>query len=365
MTLRIRALLGALVLAILAAAGALVLRYHVAPSGGQPGIDVATTGDLAGILDSADADGPQMAALALRKLEGSYYKPVDPQTLIDGERTALRGYLHSKKITNAAVPTANASGDVGQDAGRAADQLAYVQQHYASTLGRNGRSDLSEAALRGMLDSLKDPYTVYLSPREIQGLDESLSGGNFGGIGVYIYQLKDRRIVVQPIEQMPAARSGMKPGEVVDTVGGAPIRGLTLDRVEQLIRGEPGTTVHLTTHPYNAFNSRADVFDRPGNHSRSVGARENGERIRIRSAVGFRKNVGRRGAAGNSGWPSARCERVHSRPARQRRRPVGSRGKDLELIRRAGNDRFDDPPRRAALERRGAGDGHRRPRSAE
>jgi carboxyl-terminal processing protease len=252
MTLRIRALLGALVLAILAAAGALVLRYHVVPSGGQPGIDVATTGDLAGILDSADADGPQMAALALRKLEGSYYKPVDPQTLIDGERTALRGYLHSKKITNAAVPTANASGDVGQDAGRAADQLAYVQQHYASTLGRNGRSDLSEAALRGMLDSLKDPYTVYLSPREIQGLDESLSGGNFGGIGVYIYQLKDRRIVVQPIEQMPAARSGMKPGEVVDTVGGAPIRGLTLDRVEQLIRGEPGTTVHLTTHPYNA-----------------------------------------------------------------------------------------------------------------
>ncbi|HEY1653506.1 MAG TPA: S41 family peptidase [Candidatus Tumulicola sp.] len=251
MSLRIRALLGALVLVIVAAAGALLLRDHLTPGGGA-GIDVATTGDLADILGSTEADGPQMAALALRRLEGTYYKPVDPQTLMSGERTALRGYLHSKKILNAAVPAASASGDVGQDADRAADQLAYAQQHYASALGATGRTDLSEVALRGMLDSLKDPYTVYLSPREIQGLDESLSGGNFGGIGVYIYQLKDGRVVVQPIEQMPAARAGMKPGEVVDTVGGVPIRGLTLDRVEQLIRGEAGTTVRMTTHPYNA-----------------------------------------------------------------------------------------------------------------
>jgi carboxyl-terminal processing protease len=100
------------------------------------------------------------------------------------------------------------------------------------------------------MGSLKDPYTVYLSPREYRGLHESLSGGNFGGIGVYIYQLKDGRVVVQPIEEMPAARAGMKPGEVVDTVGGKPVRGLTLDRVEQMIRGDAGTTVVLTTHPY-------------------------------------------------------------------------------------------------------------------
>ena len=252
MTLRVRALLGALIVVIIAAAGALALRYHAAATGAQPGIDVATTGDVSGILDNADPNGPQMAALALRKLEDSYYKPVDPQILIAGETSALRGYLHAKKVPDPVLPGEAASGDVNQDASRVADQLAYAQQHYSAKLGTNGRSELSEAALRGIMDSLKDPYTVYLSPHEIQGLDESLSGGNFGGIGVYIYQLKDGRIVVQPIEQMPAARSGMKPGEVVDSVGGAPVRGLSLDRVEQMIRGEPGTTVRITTHPYNA-----------------------------------------------------------------------------------------------------------------
>lgn len=252
MTLRTRALLAALIVVIVSAAGTLLIRYHSAVPGAQAGIDVATTGDVAGILDASASEGPQLAALALRRLELTYYKPVDPQAPLAGESAALRNYLHAKKIPNVTLPSAAASGDTGTDADRVAAELAFAQQHYADKLGASGRSDLSEAALRGIMDSLKDPYTVYLSPREIQGLNESLSGGNFGGIGVYIYQLKDGRIVVQPIEQMPAARSGMKPGEVVDTVAGIPVRGLALDRVEQLIRGEPGTTVRMTTHPYNA-----------------------------------------------------------------------------------------------------------------
>ncbi|HKU81996.1 MAG TPA: S41 family peptidase [Candidatus Tumulicola sp.] len=246
MNFRIRALLGALVIVVVAAAAVLVVRYRDGAGAASPGIDVATTGDLSGILDANGADGPAMAAMALHKLEDTYYKPVDPQTLVAGERTALDEYLRSKKISEATLPAERGS----DEAGSAAAELAYAQTHYAGKLGPNGRTDLSEAALRGMLNSLKDPYTVYLSPREIQGLDESLSGGNFGGIGVYIYQLKDGRIVVQPIEQMPASRSGMKPGEVVDTVGGISIRGMTLDRVEQLIRGEPGTVVRMTTHPF-------------------------------------------------------------------------------------------------------------------
>jgi carboxyl-terminal processing protease len=118
-------------------------------------------------------------------------------------------------------------------------------------LGPTGVDDLTDAALRGIMNSVHDPYTVYLSPREIQGLNESLSGGNFGGIGVYIYQLKDGRIVVRPIEALPAARSGMKAGDVVDTVDGKAVRGLVIERVEALIRGEAGTTVHLRAHPYS------------------------------------------------------------------------------------------------------------------
>ncbi len=124
------------------------------------------------------------------------------------------------------LPGASASGVTSIDGAHAADVLAYAQDHYAADVGPNGRDDLTDAALRGIMSSVHDPYTVYLSPREIRGLNESLSGGNFGGIGVYIYQLKDGRIVVQPIEAMPAATAGMKPGEVVDSVDGKPVRGL-------------------------------------------------------------------------------------------------------------------------------------------
>ncbi|MDQ2991633.1 MAG: S41 family peptidase, partial [Candidatus Eremiobacteraeota bacterium] len=96
---------------------------------------------------------------------------------------------------------------------------------------------------------------VYLSPRENRSLNESLDGGNFGGIGVYIFQLRDKRVVLQPIEDMPAAHAGMTIGEVVTRVDATPIAGLAMDRVEQMIRGEVGTTVRLDTYPFKAPKS--------------------------------------------------------------------------------------------------------------
>jgi carboxyl-terminal processing protease len=251
MTLRIRALLAALIVVAVAGAGALFIAHRTAAVA-QQNFDVATTGDVRDLFAPLGSGSPQMAGLAVRKLAESYYKPVDPDAIVAGEQTALRAYLKSKNLANVTLPSQNAGGNAAQDADLAVTELAYAQQHYADKLGAAGRNDLSEAALHGIMNSLKDPYTVYLSAREYQGLHESLSGGNFGGIGVYIYQLKDGRIVVRPLEEMPAARAGMKAGEVVDTVGGKPVRGLALDRVETLIRGVPGSTVNMTTHPFKA-----------------------------------------------------------------------------------------------------------------
>jgi carboxyl-terminal processing protease len=249
MTFRTRALLAVLIVVAVAAAGALYIRNR-AVAAGPGGIDVATTGGLADVLGQTP-DGPQLVRMAIRDLQDVYYKPVDGEVVVKGETTALRDFLHSKHVANPSLRTDPAASDEDQ----AASTLTYAQQHYASALGSDGRDQLNEVALRGVMASMNDPYTVYLSPREIQGLNESLNGGNFGGIGVYIYQLKDGRVLVQPIEELPAARSGMKPGEVVDTVDGTTVRGLVLDRVEQLIRGETGSTVRITAHPYNAPKS--------------------------------------------------------------------------------------------------------------
>ncbi len=221
----------------------------------QSVLEVATTGDLRGLLPSNDAPDAAIADLALRRLETVYYKPIAPQTPLSGEIAALRTFLGTKKIGSAALPAQTAGGDEIEDGARAAALLAYAQKHYAATLGPSGVDDLTDAALRGLMNSVNDPYTVYLSPREIRGLNESLSGGNFGGIGVYIYQLKDGRILVQPIDELPAARAGMKPGEIVDAVDGKPVRGLPIDHVEAMIRGEAGTVVHVRGHRYDQPSS--------------------------------------------------------------------------------------------------------------
>ena len=254
MSVRIRALLAALIVIVVAAASALFIGYRTGMLAGQSGIDVATTGDVRDLFMDPSATGAQMTGLTLRKLESVFYQSVDPQTPINGEEAALKEYLHSKKVTNVALPAETASGNAAQDAARAAEILDYAEQHYGNKLGANGQTDLTDAAIRGIMDSVKDPYTVYLSPREIQGLNESLSIVNFGGIGVYIFQLRDGRVVVRPIEEMPAARAGMKSGEVVDTVDGTHVKGLPLDKVERMIRGEAGSTVRLTTHAYKGSN---------------------------------------------------------------------------------------------------------------
>src|SRR5579871_4733864 len=251
MSLSVRLILTLLVALAFVLVVAVYAGYKTGAFAGQSVLEVATTGDLRGLLPMHDTPSSAIADLTLRRLETAYYKPVVPQTPLTGETAALRRLLASKH-TAADLPVETSTSDVVADGARAASLLAYAQQHYAAALGPDGTEDITDAALRGIMNSVSDPYTVYLSPREIQGLNESLSGGNFGGIGVYIYQLKDGRIVVQPIEAMPAARAGMKPGEVVDTVDGKPVRGLSIDHVEAMIRGEAGTMVRLQAHPYNA-----------------------------------------------------------------------------------------------------------------
>ncbi len=254
-----RLLLTLLIVVAFAAAGAVVVGYRTGLLARQPVLEVATTGDVRDLFAPHDPPDALDADLALRRLENAFYKPIQPSAPIAGERAAIDSYLTQKKIGHA-LPPAQSSGSPGEDGARAAELLAYAQQHYGTDAGPTGREDITDAALRGLMNSVHDPYTVYLSPREIKGLNESLSGGNFGGIGVYIYQLKDGRIVVQPIEAMPAASAGMKPGEVVDKVDGTPVRGVPIDRVEEMIRGEAGTTVRLQAHPFSGA-PRERIYD--------------------------------------------------------------------------------------------------------
>jgi carboxyl-terminal processing protease len=251
MTGTLRALLAALIVAVVAFGGALYIGYRTGFDAGASnsggGIDVAAVGRLRDLF-GGPKNGGQLVDLAFRQLERAYYQPLDSQTLLQGERAALQKYLVSRRVPTA-LPSMNATGDQKADAGQGAGALDYALAHYARTLGPNASDALTQTALRGLMSAAHDPYTTYLSPREDRGLSESLSGGNFGGVGVFIYQLKDGRILLQPIEGLPAWRSGLKPGEILERVDASGVKGLALDRIEELIRGTPGTTVQLTAYP--------------------------------------------------------------------------------------------------------------------
>ncbi|HEV2261297.1 MAG TPA: S41 family peptidase [Candidatus Rubrimentiphilum sp.] len=245
----IRALL--VVLAITAAffAGAFYFGYR---NTSGPSADRSDWGQLASLhisLPGEASEDDQLLRLALHQLERTYYKPVDPQTLISGERTGLLLYLKDtlkKKAVKPTLPALSASTET-QALNALGTELAYARSHYAP-LGV-APNDLTQAALKGMARSLGDPYTEYLTPREIGALNEELNGGDFGGIGVFIVS-KDNQIILQPIPDLPASRAGMHDVEVVESIDGQSVRGFTLDRAERMIRGPEGTQVTLKTHPY-------------------------------------------------------------------------------------------------------------------
>ncbi|MFN2449908.1 MAG: S41 family peptidase [Candidatus Baltobacteraceae bacterium] len=258
MSAAIRAMVLALVVLVgLGFAGALYIGYRNGVNVAQSRFNGADGGlasiSLSDVLGPRAAD-EQLVALAFRQVERVYYKPVDAQTLVDGERSGLTAFLagaaKSKKLGGVSLPIVRASGDQAQDLRAMDKELAVAQDRYAAHLGADGRTGLTQAAISGMLNSLKDPYTVYLAPDQIRALNEQLNGGNFGGIGVFIYQLKNGSVVLQPIEGLPAARAGMKGEEVVERIDGSQIDGYPLDRVERLIRGTEGTSVTLLTHDY-------------------------------------------------------------------------------------------------------------------
>jgi carboxyl-terminal processing protease len=105
---------------------------------------------------------------------------------------------------------------------------------------------LVEGAIEGMLDTLGDPYTNYLTPEELAMWNENTSG-EFEGIGAEVSQDEDGAlIIVSPMAGSPAEEAGLQSGDRVLAVDGRDIRDLNLDSIIALVRGPAGTSITLT-----------------------------------------------------------------------------------------------------------------------
>jgi carboxyl-terminal processing protease len=185
---------------------------------------------------------------AFVKVQESYYKPPASQQMLDGEQHALIVFLKHRGVAAPQLPRLQADGDRSHDEQQLDKELQLAEALYGK---RATGFELTQIALHGMLDALGDPYTTYLSAGEINHLEESLRGGDFGGIGVYIVQdPRTKNVIVDPIEGTPADKVGIKPGDEIVSVDGTLTRTLPLDTIERLIRGRVGTVVVLVVRPH-------------------------------------------------------------------------------------------------------------------
>jgi carboxyl-terminal processing protease len=104
---------------------------------------------------------------------------------------------------------------------------------------------LLQEAISGMVASL-DPHSAYLDKKAYAELREG-SQGKFVGLGIEIGQSEDGYIkIVAPIEDSPAWRAGIKPGDLISRLDNTPVKGMSLDESVKKMRGEPHSKVSLT-----------------------------------------------------------------------------------------------------------------------
>ncbi|NGY05527.1 S41 family peptidase [Solimonas terrae] len=103
---------------------------------------------------------------------------------------------------------------------------------------------LIENAVRGMLGGL-DPHSAYLDKDEFKDMNV-ITSGKFGGLGIEV-QMQDGFVrVVSPIDDTPAAKAGVKPGDLIVKLDDTPVKGLSLSDAVDKMRGDPGTKIKLT-----------------------------------------------------------------------------------------------------------------------
>jgi carboxyl-terminal processing protease len=103
---------------------------------------------------------------------------------------------------------------------------------------------LEEDAITGMVAGLNDPYTVYLDPSGYANLTGELSG-SYTGIGMAEEMENGFITTTQVFKGSPAADAGIRPGDIIVSVDGAPVEGMTLDQAVAKLVGKSGTPVKL------------------------------------------------------------------------------------------------------------------------
>ncbi len=119
------------------------------------------------------------------------------------------------------------------------EALARIHREYYRPIGE---AQLSNASITGAVASLDDPFSHYLTAKELSEFDHP---GSFSGIGVEVNHDPGGLRIVQVFNSSPAARAGLKPEDLIVAVNGRSLVGLPEDAATSLVKGPPDTNVTL------------------------------------------------------------------------------------------------------------------------
>ena len=143
--------------------------------------------------------------------------------------TLFTNTLHADNTTTNGVSKAQLD--------RLTKTIEVIQKNYIKDVSDN---TLMDNAINGMVAHL-DPHSAYLDKTELTSLETTVSG-EFVGIGVELTTERGVLHVISPIDGGPAAKAGIKPGDLIIKVDNKLIEDMTTNEAVNLIKGKPGHT---------------------------------------------------------------------------------------------------------------------------
>ncbi|PZR59650.1 MAG: hypothetical protein DLM50_00630 [Candidatus Meridianibacter frigidus] len=227
-------------------------------------LPAATPAHGFGLLDAEELQ------FTYQKLISEFYKKVDAQAVLDGAHDNLIAYLQHEGVADPKVPSLHAVDDSSQNVRELDREVSNAVTAYHSA--RFTPRDLTYATIAGMLGSVKDRYTVFLTPKEFAALNEGLDGTTFSGTGIVIQSDETTKFITvsNVVPDGPADKAGIQQDDVLYTVDGKTTKGLTIDQASSLLRGKQGTTVTLQVQRDGALLANPISIVRAPIHQLSV-----------------------------------------------------------------------------------------------